>query len=186
MISIIYSQRVNGFMFSRIRRNALLMSMIRNFQQVTSNIYLIEQTVLTKRFWQNMIYLLYNCVISVITSWCIYVLGRILKTKCVKGLIYNCCVLLTGYTYLLMFQFNRSSYGRIALWICTPKAPRSWLNGYSSFSSELPTDYHHISIIKFSVRWCVWKVGEGFPSQVSPKTLKRVAVYSSVTFHING
>ena len=52
-------------------------------------------------------------------------------------------------------------------------------------STELPTDYHHNSI-KLSIRWCVWKVGEGFPGQVSPKTLKWVAVYSSVTFHING
>ena len=55
-------------------------------------------------------------------------------------------------------------------------------------STELPTDYHHISIIKLSVRWCVWKVGEGFPDRVLPKTLKRVhiAVYPSVTFHTNG
>ena len=35
------------------------------------------------------------------------------------------------------------------------------------------------------VRWCVWKVGEGFPGQVLPKTSKWVAVYSGVTFHIN-
>ena len=52
-------------------------------------------------------------------------------------------------------------------------------------STELPTVDHHDSI-KLSVRWCVWKVGEGFPGRVSPKTLKWVAVYSSVTFHING
>ena len=31
------------------------------------------------------------------------------------------------------------------------------------FSTELLTDYHHISIIKLSVRWCVRKVEEGFP-----------------------
>ena len=37
----------------------------------------------------------------------------------------------------------------------------------------------------FKVRWCVWKVGEGFPGRVSPKTLKWVAVYSSVMFHID-
>ena len=36
------------------------------------------------------------------------------------------------------------------------------------------------------VRWCVWKVGEGFPDWVLPKTVKWVIVYSSVTFHING
>ena len=53
-------------------------------------------------------------------------------------------------------------------------------------STELPTDYHHNSIIGLSVRWCLWKVGEGFPGWVLPKTLKWVAVYSSVTFHING
>ena len=52
-------------------------------------------------------------------------------------------------------------------------------------STELPTVDHHDSI-KLSVRWCVWKVGEGFHGRVSPKTLKWVAVYSSVTFHING
>ena len=52
-------------------------------------------------------------------------------------------------------------------------------------STELPTVDHHDSI-KLSVRWCVWKVGEGFPGRVSPKTLKWVAVYSSVTFHTNG
>ena len=33
--------------------------------------------------------------------------------------------------------------------------------------TELPTGYDHISIIKLSVRWCVWKVGEGFPYRVS-------------------
>ena len=54
------------------------------------------------------------------------------------------------------------------------------------FSTELPTDYHHNSIIELSIRWCVWKVEEGFPSRVLPKTLKWVVVYSSVTFHING
>ena len=68
-------------------------------------------------------------------------------------------------------------------------------NGYSALytqiysgtvlSTELLTVDHHDSI-KLSVRWCVWKVGEGFPDRVSPKTLKWVAVYSSVTFHING
>ena len=52
-------------------------------------------------------------------------------------------------------------------------------------STELPTVDHHDSI-KLSVRWWVWKVGEGLTSRVSPKTLKWVAVYSSVTFHING
>ena len=55
--------------------------------------------------------------------------------------------------------------------------------------TELPTYYHHISIIKLSVLWCVLKVGEGFPGRVLPKTLKWVAlyhwVYSSVTFHIS-
>ena len=49
-------------------------------------------------------------------------------------------------------------------------------------STELPTVNHHNSI-KLSVRWCVCKVGEGFPNRVSPKW---VAVYYSVTFHIDG
>ena len=52
-------------------------------------------------------------------------------------------------------------------------------------STELSTDDHHNSI-KLSIHWRVLKVGEGFPSQVSPETLKWVAMYSSVTFHING
>ena len=52
-------------------------------------------------------------------------------------------------------------------------------------SAELPTVDHHDSI-KLSICWCVWKVGEGFPGRVSPNSLKWVAVYSSVTLHING
>ena len=53
-------------------------------------------------------------------------------------------------------------------------------------STELLTDNHHTSI-KLSVRWCVWKVREGFPpGRVLPKTLKWVAVYSNVMFHNNG
>ena len=53
------------------------------------------------------------------------------------------------------------------------------------FLLSFQTVDHH-DRIKLSVRWCVWKAGEGFPGRVSPKTLKWVAVYSSVTFHING
>ena len=45
--------------------------------------------------------------------------------------------------------------------------------------------YHYNSIIEFAFRG-VWKVGEGFPGRVLPKTLRWVVVYSSVTFHING
>ena len=45
-------------------------------------------------------------------------------------------------------------------------------------------DNHHTSIIKLSVLWYVWKVKEGFPDRVCPKTLKWVVVYSSVTFHM--
>ena len=52
-------------------------------------------------------------------------------------------------------------------------------------STELPTDYHHNSIVELSIRLGVGKVGEGFPGWVLPKTLKWVAVYSSVTFHID-
>ena len=48
--------------------------------------------------------------------------------------------------------------------------------------AELPTDYHHISIMKLSVHWCVWKVEEGFPDRVQPETLKWVVVYSTVSF----
>ena len=66
---------------------------------------------------------------------------------------------------------------------------RSWVQGPVGMvlSTELPTGYHHTSTYtKLSVCLCVWKIGEGFPGQVSPKTLKWVAVYSSKTFHING
>ena len=52
-------------------------------------------------------------------------------------------------------------------------------------STELPPDYHQFSI-KLSIGWCVWKVGEAFTGRVLPKTLEWVAVYSSVTFQING
>ena len=52
-------------------------------------------------------------------------------------------------------------------------------------STELLTGYHRNSI-ELSVRWCVWKVEEGFPGRVLPKTLKWVVVYSSVTLHIDG
>ena len=45
-------------------------------------------------------------------------------------------------------------------------------------STELPTGYHHNSI-GLSIRWCVWKVGEGFPGRVLPKTLKWVSVWRS-------
>ena len=52
-------------------------------------------------------------------------------------------------------------------------------------SNELATNYNQDSI-KLSVRWCVWKVGEGFHGRVLPKILKWLAMYSSVTFHIKG
>ena len=52
-------------------------------------------------------------------------------------------------------------------------------------STELPTEYHHYSIIEWSICWCVWKAGKGFPSRFLLKILKLVVVYSSVTFDIN-
>ena len=61
--------------------------------------------------------------------------------------------------------------------------PGSSPSGYGTLSTKLPTDYHHSSIIKLSVCWCVWKVVGGFLNRVLPY---RVDVYSSVTFHING
>ena len=33
-------------------------------------------------------------------------------------------------------------------------------------SIELPTDYHYNIIIVVIIRWCVWKLGEGFPERV--------------------
>ena len=53
-------------------------------------------------------------------------------------------------------------------------------------TTELLTDSHHDSIIELSVCWCVWNVGEGFPGRFLPNTLKWVALYFSVMFHING
>ena len=73
---------------------------------------------------------------------------------------------------------------RIAYWIRTPQVRVQDPVG-TVLSTELPTVDHHDSI-KLSVRWCVCKVVEGFPGRVSPKTLEWEAVYSSVTFHING
>ena len=43
---------------------------------------------------------------------------------------------------------------------------KTWL----VLSTELPTDYHHNSIIELSVRCSVWNVGKGFPCPVLPKT----------------
>ena len=53
-------------------------------------------------------------------------------------------------------------------------------------STERLTDYHHKNIIELTIRYWVWKVGEGLPGRILPKTSKWVAVYSSVMFHING
>ena len=52
----------------------------------------------------------------------------------------------------------------------------SRIGGYSTLSTEHLTDYHYNSITKVSARWYVWKVGEGFPDLIWPKTLKWVAV----------
>ena len=40
------------------------------------------------------------------------------------------------------------------------------LGGYITLSTDLLTYYHHNSILKLSVRCCVWKVVERFPGQV--------------------
>ena len=53
---------------------------------------------------------------------------------------------------------------------------------YQTFLST-NTNYHHNSIIKLSIRWCVWKVGEGFSrSGMNPDNK---LVYSSVMSHTN-
>ena len=56
----------------------------------------------------------------------------------------------------------------------------SWIQGPvgTVLSTKHPTNYYHNCIIKLIVRWCVWKVLH--------MTLKWVAVFSSMTFHING
>ena len=74
----------------------------------------------------------------------------------------------------------------IAQLIPTPHVQGSRPGGYGTLSNKLLTDYHHTSITKLSVRWCVWNVGGGFPDRVRRKAWKWVVVYSSVTFQING
>ena len=64
------------------------------------------------------------------------------------------------------------------LWIRTPQAPGSRLGWHGILSTDLLTDYHHNSIVKLSLRWCVWKVEEVLPDRVWPKTLKWVVLYS--------
>ena len=86
---------------------------------------------------------------------------------------------------LALIMLNEVAVGeQIAYWIHTPQVRVQDPVG-TVLSAELSTVDHHDSI-KLSVRCCVWKIGEGFPGRVSPNSLKWVAVYSSVTFHING
>ena len=73
----------------------------------------------------------------------------------------------------------------IALWIHRPRVPSSRPGGYGTLSTELLTDHLHNSSGALTGEH-VWKVREGFPDRVKPKTFKWVVVYSSVTFHING
>ena len=68
---------------------------------------------------------------------------------------------------------------RLVLYFCPlwkTQVPGSKLGGYGTVSTDLQTDYHITIIIKLRVRWCVWKVGQGIPDQVWPKTLKWVVV----------
>ena len=65
----------------------------------------------------------------------------------------------------------------ICMYVCIPVR-----NTFLRASDWLPPKQHH----KVERSFHVWKVREGFPGRVWPKTLKWVAVYSSVTFHING
>ena len=51
-------------------------------------------------------------------------------------------------------------------WICTPQVSGLSSGGYGTLSSELLTDNYDISIIKLSVRWCVWK---DFPIGSDPR-----------------
>ena len=60
---------------------------------------------------------------------------------------------------------------RTARWIRTPQVPGSWIAGFLTLFTELLTDYHYNSIIKLSIRWCVWKVWEGLPCRVWLKKL---------------
>ena len=69
------------------------------------------------------------------------------------------------------FWLKKETAEWIVLWISRP-------------GGTVLSDYHHNNT-ELSIRWCVWKVGEGFLGRVVTKTLKWVVVYSSVTFHIN-
>ena len=51
------------------------------------------------------------------------------------------------------------------------------------FKTRLLPTVDHRDSIKLSVRWFAWKVGEGFPGRVSPKTLKWVAVFQCYVPH---
>ena len=58
--------------------------------------------------------------------------------------------------------------------------------GFKTLSTELLIDYHHNSIIKWSGRWFLWRIGEEFLDRGCPKTYNCwVVVSSSVTFQIN-
>ena len=58
----------------------------------------------------------------------------------------------------------------VAKWIRTPQVPGLRLGGYGKLSTEFLTDYHHNSIIKFSVRWCVYdRSGKDFPIESDPR-----------------
>ena len=72
------------------------------------------------------------------------------------------------YNLSLLFKMSREADvgERIAYWIRTPQVPGSSLGGYCTLSTKLLTTIVLNSVIKLSIGWCVWKVGEGFPGQV--------------------
>ena len=65
----------------------------------------------------------------------------------------------------IMFVSMKSSCGRVDT-VIDSHTTGPGFKPLKTLPTELLTDYHHISIIKLSVRCCVLKVGEGFPNRV--------------------
>ena len=81
-----------------------------------------------------------------------------------------------------VFQFCDPNVDEVQTWLMFRDHSQLYL---TDLPSLLSWDLKKIKSFALRVRWCMWKVREGFHGQVRPKTLKWVAVYSSVTFHIN-
>ena len=111
-----------------------------------------------------------------------------MRGKNTKQIVFFIVLIFTKLIYIKSYCNTVHNSGDLFIFTlgsCSFSLFSRWTNAFA-LSTDLPTDKHHDNIIELSVRCCVWKVGEGFPGQVLLKTLKWVAVYPSVTFHING